>query len=177
MPELRIAHTSALDAATLGAIRHLLDLAFDGDVDEHDYEHALGGMHAMVWDGSDLIGHGSVVLRRTWHQERALRTGYVEAVAVRPDRQRHGHGSVVMAELERIIRGGYELGVLGSSEVATGFYTGRGWLRWEGTASAITPSGLQRTPEEEGWIFVFPVSVDMNLGGDLACDWRQGDLW
>jgi aminoglycoside 2'-N-acetyltransferase I len=82
-----------------------------------------------------------------------------------------------MAELERIIRGGYELGALGSSEVATGFYTGRGWLRWEGTASAITPGGLRRTPEEEGWIFVYPVSVGLDLAGDLACDWREGDVW
>jgi aminoglycoside 2'-N-acetyltransferase I len=57
MPELRTAHTSALGADTLGAIQALLDLAFDGDVDEHDYEHALGGMHAMVWDGVELIGH------------------------------------------------------------------------------------------------------------------------
>jgi aminoglycoside 2'-N-acetyltransferase I len=175
MPELRTAHTSALDTGTLVAIRKLLDLAFEGDVDEHDYEHALGGVHAMVWDGADLIGHGSVILRR-WHPERALRTGYVEAVAVRPDHQRRGQGSVVMAEVERIIRGGYQLGALGSSEVAAGFYLGRGWLRWEGTASAITPGGMQRTPDEEGWIFVYPVSADLDLAGDLACDWRQGAL-
>jgi aminoglycoside 2'-N-acetyltransferase I len=177
MFELRLQHTSSLDAAARAAIRQLLDDAFDGDVDDHDYEHTLGGMHAMVWDGPELIGHGSVVLRRLLHDGRALRTGYVEGVAVRPDRQGQGNGAAVMAALERIIRGGYELGALGSSEIATGFYESRGWLKWMGTASAITPSGLLRTPEEEGWIYVLPASASLSRTGDLACDWREGDVW
>jgi aminoglycoside 2'-N-acetyltransferase I len=177
MVELRLEHTSALDVATRDAIRQLLDAAFGGDVDDHDYEHTLGGMHAMVWDGTELIGHGSVVLRRLLHEGRALRAGYVEGVAVRPDRQGQGNGAAVMAEVERIIRGGYEVGALGSSEIATGFYESRGWLKWMGTASAISPSGLLRTPEEEGWIYVLPVSAPLRLSGDLACDWRDGDVW
>jgi aminoglycoside 2'-N-acetyltransferase I len=60
MVEVRVEHTSSLEPATVLAIRQLLVAAFDGDVDEHDVEHAMGGMHAMVWEGPELIGHGSV---------------------------------------------------------------------------------------------------------------------
>ncbi len=76
MAELQVEHTSARDAAVRRAIRQLLDAAFEGDVEDHDYEHALGGMHALVWEGPELIGPGSVVLRRLLHGGRALRTGY-----------------------------------------------------------------------------------------------------
>lgn len=85
MAEIRTAHTASLNAADLRAIRTLLDEAFDGTFSDEDYEHGLGGMHALVWDGSTLIAHGSVVMRRLLHSGRALRTGYVEAVAVHPD--------------------------------------------------------------------------------------------
>ncbi len=177
MAEVRVEHTYRLDTATRDAIWRLLDAAFAGDVDNHDFEDALGGMHALVWAGAELIGHGSVVLRRLLHNDRALRTGYVEAVAVHPARQRQGHGGAVMAALERIIRAGYEVGALGSSDAGRGLYEARGWLRWPGTASVITPGGLRRTPEEEGWIYVLPVSAPLSLSGDLACDWREGAVW
>ena len=64
MAEVRIAHTTDLDAATLAAARALLYDVFD-DMTEPDWEHALGGMHALVWEGADLIGHASAGIRRT----------------------------------------------------------------------------------------------------------------
>lgn len=96
MAEVRTVHTSWLSPQELHAIRVLLYEAFDGDVTDDDYEHALGGMHARVWQGRDLIGHGSVVMRRMLHGRRALRTGYVEGVAVRADRRRRGHAAALM---------------------------------------------------------------------------------
>ncbi len=118
MAELRTAHTAELNAEELQAVRVLLDEAFDGDVTDDDYEHALGGMHALVWESRELIGHGSVVMRRLLHGGRALRTGYVEGVAVRGDRRRRGHGAAVMTALERVIRGAYEIGALGATDEA-----------------------------------------------------------
>src|SRR5258708_12892646 len=84
--ELRTAHTADLDPADLKAARALLDEVFLGEMTDADWEHGLGGMHALVWDGPALIGHGSVIQRRLLHQGRALRAGYVEAVAGRPGR-------------------------------------------------------------------------------------------
>src|SRR5215467_630875 len=108
--DLRIAHTAYLDAATIKAARALLDDVFVGEMTDGDWEHALGGMHALIWEGPALIGHASLIQRRLLHHGRALRAGYVEAVAVRADRQRRGHGAVMMAALERILRGAYDLG-------------------------------------------------------------------
>ena len=127
MAELRTAHTADLDPVTLQAARALLDEVFNGDLAETDWEHALGGVHALVWDGPALIGHGSVIQRRLLHQGRALRAGYVEAVAVRADRQGQGHGAALMGALERVLRGAYDLGALGSTDEGAGFYAGRGW--------------------------------------------------
>jgi aminoglycoside 2'-N-acetyltransferase I len=69
--ELRTAHTADLDAATLEAVLVLLGDVFD-DLDDHDFEHALGGMHALVWEGGELAGHGSVIQRRLLTGGRAL---------------------------------------------------------------------------------------------------------
>jgi len=175
--ELRTAHTADLDPGTLTAARDLLDEVFSGEVTEADWEHALGGVHALVWDGPVLIGHGSVIQRRLLHQGRALRAGYVEAVAVRVDRQGQGHGAAVMGALERVLRGAYDLGALGSSEAGAGFYAARGWQLWRGPAAALTPAGIRPTPEEDGCLYVFELAVPLDLDGELTCDWRDGDVW
>ena len=177
MSELRTAHTADLDAATLTAARGLLDAAFEGEFEEADWEHALGGIHALVWEGGELVAHASVVQRRLLYRGRALRCGYVEAVAVRADARRRGHGGATMDALERVIRGAYDLGALGATDAGAALYTGRGWQRWEGRLSALTPSGVVRTEEEEGHVYVLPVGVPLDLGEELTCDWRDGDVW
>ena len=158
-------------------MRVLLDSAFGDRYDDFDFEHALGGMHALVYDDAELIGHGSVVLRRMLHGGRALRTGYVESVAVRADRRRAGVGDAVMSALERVIRGGYELGALGASPAGAALYTSRGWSLWPGTAAVLTPDGITATPDEDGGIYVLPITVELDAGWQLVCDWRDGDVW
>ena len=176
-PEVGTAHTAELGEDRLAAARALLADVFAGDLSEHDWEHALGGIHALAWEGDELIGHASVVQRRLLHGGRALRTGYVEGVAVRADRRRHGIGALLMDELHRVIRGAYELGALGATEEALAFYTSLGWERWRGTTWALTPAGVVRTEDEDGGIFVLPVSATLELGGELTCDWRDGEVW
>src|SRR6266567_2017890 len=110
--ELRTAHTADLDAATRSAIRALMDAAFDR-VSDDTFENVLGGIHALVTDDAELIGHASVVQRRLLHCGRALRAGYIEGVAVRADRRRQGHGDAMMSVLERIVRSGAYLGADG----------------------------------------------------------------
>jgi aminoglycoside 2'-N-acetyltransferase I len=61
---LQVAHTSQVDTLVLAAARALLDEAFGGDFDDFDWEHALGGIHALAWDEGELVGHGAVVQRR-----------------------------------------------------------------------------------------------------------------
>lgn len=177
MVELRVAHTAELDAATLTRARALLDEVFAGELAEDDWEHALGGMHALLWEDRELVGHASVVQRRLLHGGRALRTGYVEGVGVRADRRGRGHGAALMERIERLIRGACELGALGSTDEALDFYTARGWQRWRGPTSALTPAGVRPTPDDDGGVLVLPVTAQLELDGELTCDWRDGDVW
>jgi aminoglycoside 2'-N-acetyltransferase I len=124
-----------------------------------------------------LVGHGSVIQRRMLYRGRALRAGYVEGVGVRADRRGRGYGRAMMAELERVIRGGYDLGVLGATDDAIRLYERGGWRRWEGRLAAITPDGMRPTPDEEGAVYVLEVAHPLNVANRLACDWRDGDVW
>lgn len=144
---------------------------------EHDWEHCLGGMHALAWNGEELVGHGSVVQRRLLHAGRAWRTGYVEGVGVRTDRRGLGHGGTIMTALEAVVHGAYELGSLSASDAGAAFYASRSWQLWQGPTSALTPSGIVRTPEEDDCTFVLPVTATLDLTGELTCDWRDGDTW
>ena len=177
MADVRTVHTADLDAPTRAAARTLLDHVFEGEMSDDDWDHALGGIHALVWEGADLVGHASVVQRRLLHRGRALRAGYVEGVGVRADRRRRGHGAAMMEALERVIRGAYELGALGATEEAMELYAGRGWKRWHGPTSALTPAGVSRTEDDDGWIYVLPLTIPLDFEGDLICDWRDGDVW
>jgi aminoglycoside 2'-N-acetyltransferase I len=177
MAELRTAHTADLDGAVLDAARALLDAVFERDMTDHDWEHALGGVHAVVWEADQLVGHACVIQRRLLHRGHALRAGYVEGVAVRADRRGRGHGAAMMEALERVVRGAYDLGALGASDEAAGFYAARGWKLWQGPTSALTPTGIRRTQQEDGSIHVLPVDLPLDLSGELTCDWRDGDPW
>jgi aminoglycoside 2'-N-acetyltransferase I len=175
--DVHVAHTADLGAPTLAAARALLQLIFGDELTDQDWEHALGGLHALVWDGGELIGHASVVQRRLLHHERALRTGYVEGVGVHPDRRGQGHGAAMMQALERVVREAYELGALGAADDAASFYAHRGWTCWRGPTSALTPTGIRRTQEEDGHIYVMPVTAPLDVDDELVCDWRDGDAW
>jgi aminoglycoside 2'-N-acetyltransferase I len=174
---IQTAHTADLDAATLAAAHALLDAVFAGELTGADWEHCLGGMHALAWDGDELVGHAAVVQRRLLHRGRALRAGYVEGVGVRADRQRQGLGGALMDAVERVIRGAYDVGALGATDEAVALYTGRGWRRWEGPTFALTPGGVVRTPEDDDAIFVLESAVRLDLAAALTCDWRDGDAW
>ena len=177
MTELVTAHTSALDPGTLEAARALLVNVFAGELTDHDWEHALGGVHALIWEGEDLIGHASVVQRRLLHGGRALRAGYLEGLGVRADRRELGHGARMMEALEQVVRRAYDLGALNASDQATTFYAARGWKLWRGPLSALTSAGVQRTATKSDTIYVFEHAVSLDLVGELTCDWRDGELW
>jgi aminoglycoside 2'-N-acetyltransferase I len=174
---MQVAHTADLDVGTLTSARALLDEAFAPNMTDHDWDHALGGVHVLAWEEDALVGHASVVQRRLLYDGRALRAGYVESVAVRPDRRRRGIGAAMMEQIERVIRAAYELGALGATEAGAALYRSRGWKRWQGETWALAPSGPVRTESEDGDIYVFEVGIELDLGATLTCDWRDGDLW
>ncbi|WCD88850.1 Aminoglycoside 2'-N-acetyltransferase [Streptomyces xanthophaeus] len=177
--DTRTAHTSELGEGETAEIRALLDEAFEGDFGDEDMEHALGGMHVLVRaaDGV-LVAHGSVVQRRVVHRGRALRTGYVEGVGVRPGLRRQGLGGQVMAGLEQVIGRAYVLGALSASQEGAALYLARGWQVWGGRIGALSPDGPVPLPEEEGstYVWVPPGGVRPDPAGRLDFDWRDGDV-
>jgi aminoglycoside 2'-N-acetyltransferase I len=176
---VRTVHTAGLDDDELRQIRTLLDEAFEGSFTAADWDHTLGGMHAVVHEDGSIVAHGAVVQRRLIHRGRAIRTGYVEGVAVRADRRRQGYAAAVMNELERIIRTAYRLGALSASDRAVGFYLARQWRAWKGLTSVLAPSGITRTPEDDGSTFVLFTDSEVRpeVTDALICDWREGDVW
>jgi aminoglycoside 2'-N-acetyltransferase I len=175
--QLRTVHTADLTDADRVAVRHLLDGTFKNMTDVA-YDNALGGIHVLLLsDENTLIGHASVVQRRIVHAGRVLRTGYVEAVAVHADHRRQGHGARLMSEIERITRSAYDLGALGASPDGAQLYMARGWRLWRGPSAALTPDGVRPTPDKDGWIYVLPVTRELDVTSEIICDWRPGSLW
>ncbi|RRO18749.1 GNAT family N-acetyltransferase [Saccharopolyspora rhizosphaerae] len=179
MAELRSVHTADLDEACRRAARSLLwDVFAEEDpMTEEDWEHCLGGLHVLAWEGDRLVGHAALVMRRLLLGDRALRTGYVEGVAVSRDRQGQGVGGALMAEVERVVRAAYDLGALGASEVGRPFYAARGWKLWPAPTGVLTSTGVRPTPEADGWIFYYPVTAHLDLTGTLICEPRPGEAW
>ena len=169
MNRSRIAHTADLDSAELAAIRGLLCEGID-DMTEPDYEHCLGGLHATVDVDGELVGHASVIQRRLLHEGRCaarrLRRGCGRARRTpAPGHRRGDDGRDSSASSP---------GLTTSARWArpttlSPFYLGRGWRLWSGTASVVTPAGLQRSADDEGWIYVLPGGAPLPVTGDLAC--------
>jgi aminoglycoside 2'-N-acetyltransferase I len=176
---MRVLHTAYLQASERAQIRGLLDRAFEGRFDDADWAHARGGLHIVVIDNDQVIAHAAVVQRLLVHDNRPVRTGYVEAVAVDVQRRGRGFAAAVMGEAERVIQAAYDLGALSASGGVEAFYLSRGWLAWQGATYVLSPTGLTRTPDDDDSTFVLPVSgkQPIRLTGMLACDWRDGDVW
>ena len=166
------AHTSEAD---LPALRSLLDDVFGEWLTEDDWDHCLGGIHAIAFDGDAPIGHASVVQRQLTNAGRALRAGYVEGVAVRADHRRRGVATMLMRELEQVIRASYMLGALAATDEGAPFYEALGWKRWAGALAAFTARGIQPTGDEA--VYILEVDGELDPAAPLIADFRAGDVW
>ena len=177
---VRGATTAELTAEDLVQMRALLWAAFptgeDGFTDD-DWQHAMGGRHFIAEADGVMVSHASVVEREIHIGGVRLRTGYLEAVGTRPERERQGFGSAVVRAATDHVRDMYELGVLGTGE--HGFYERFGWRTWLGRAYVRTSDGPERTPDEEGFIMVLrtPSTPELDPEAPISCDWRPGDVW
>lgn len=178
MSDVRLVETRQLSARQLRALRQLLDEAFGPRFTDDDWQHALGGWHAIIESPDRLVAHGSVVERRLVVDGREFRTGYVEAAAVTPNLQRTGLGTTVMTAISDLVRQQFDLGGLSTGEWA--FYQRLGWERWQGPTYVHTADGQRlRTPDEDAGVMVLRCGPtrDLNLKGSIACEERSGDSW
>ncbi|OBI53828.1 GNAT family N-acetyltransferase [Mycobacterium sp. E796] len=173
----RLVHTADLDSETRQRVRQMVTAAFAGNFSDHDWEHTLGGMHALIWHHGAIIAHAAVIQRRLLYRGDALRCGYVEGVAVREDFRGRGLVHALLDGVEQVIRGAYQVGAVSSTDVARSIYAARGWLPWRGPTSVLAPTGPARTPDDDGAVFVLPVAISLDPDAELMCDWRAGDVW
>ncbi|MDQ3385136.1 MAG: GNAT family N-acetyltransferase [Actinomycetota bacterium] len=169
--------TSAAAAEHLGQVWALLDEAFGADFSEDDWAHCLGGTDVVLLDGAMVVTHAAVMSRTLEVGGRPLRTGYVEGVATRRGREGAGFATLVMTEVDALIRDRFELGALSTER--HGFYERLGWERWRGPTAVRSPSGLIRTEEEDDGVLVlrFGPSAALDLRAPITCAARPGDAW
>ncbi len=165
------------DQLPVAELRLLFDDAFAGDFSDDDWDHTIGGVHVVVLDRGRVLSHGSVVPRSIWIDERKLAAGYVEGVATPVHSQGQGFGSLVMAEVARIIRETYERGVLSTGSPS--FYARLGWQCWEGPTWVRTKTGPVRTPDDDGGVMILrtPSTAEVSVSASIACEERSGDDW
>jgi aminoglycoside 2'-N-acetyltransferase I len=180
-PRVRRLTTAELTEPEIAAIRALLVAAFGKDdagrFADDDWENATGGLHFVLDAEGEIVAHASVVEREIHIGDRALRTGYVEAVATAPGRQGAGFGTVVMNAVASYIRDGFELGALSTGRHR--FYERLGWRTWTGPSFVRASDAMQPTPEEDGSILVLATSTTppLDRAAPISCDWRRGDVW
>lgn len=177
MPSALLLTTEEASRDLLRRLRRLLELGFDGDFDDDDWAHTLGGWHALVVEADEPVAHAAVVPRMLELDGRRLQTGYVEGVATAPHRRGRGLGSLVMTRLVPVLHARFEVGALGTGE--HGFYARLGWERWLGPTFVRTGSGLTRTPDDDDAIMVlrFGPSRHVPLDAAIVADARSGDAW
>lgn len=174
---LRLLRTDELTDADQAALRSMLDAAFRGRFDDHDWDHALGGWHALTHEDGRVVAHAAVVERVLEVGDRSFRTGYVEAVATAPDRQGEGFGDRVASAVTRIVRESFELGGLSTAHHA--FYERLGWERWQGPTYVRDGDDMIRSEDEDDGVMVlrFGPSEAIDLTAPIRCETRPGDDW
>jgi aminoglycoside 2'-N-acetyltransferase I len=176
---IRVVPSAALSAAEWSELTDLCVAAFDEPWD--GYWESIGpGIHVLAEDPKrGIVAHAAIVDRLLYPGDGVLRAGYVEAVAVLPDRQRQHLGTMVMEVIDRMIDEQYELGALGTGSQP--FYARLGWVSWQGTCWIRQPDGrLDRAPDEEGSIMVRRTPTTppgLDLAAPIAVDWRPGEVW
>ena len=176
--DVSVLESDRVDATTRAALRELWDRAFGDRFDDHDADHAFGGVHVLIRESDHIIGHASAVPRLiTFGDQPWAMCGYVEAVATDPQRQGQGIGRLAMERLQIEIASRWGIALLSTGR-ATGFYEGLGWQRWLGLSYTQTTHGTV-LDGEHGGLMVFrsdpSLVVDRTL--TVTCHDRAGDAW
>lgn len=177
MTEIRLVASREVSNGDLVRLRALLDEAFDQEFTDDDWDHALGGWHAIITIDRVPISHAAVVAREIEIGGQLLQGGYFEAVATAPAVQGKGYGSRALRAAMEVVRRKLDIGVLSTSRHR--FYERLGWERWKGPSFVLRDGGRVRTADEDDGIMVlrFGVSLEVALSAAIACHARRGDDW
>ena len=122
-----------------------------------------------------MIGHACWVTR--WLQPGdgpALRTAYIEVVAVEPELRRRSVGSAVMERVRQEIQS-YELSGLWPDHPE--FYAWLGWDMWRGPLAIRTDDEVQDTPDDKVMVLRTPFTPEIDFDARLTAEWRPREVW
>ena len=156
--------------------------AFAGGFSDADWEHALGGMHALICHHGALIAHAAVVQRRLLYRDTALRCGYVEGVAVREDWRGQGLARCIDGRGSNRCCAAPTNSARSACRRPAGTCTPRAaGCRGAVRRRCLAPAGVTRTPDDDNGLFVLPVGLpndlELDTTAEITCDWRDGDVW
>ncbi|MCE3003423.1 MAG: GNAT family N-acetyltransferase [Xanthomonadaceae bacterium] len=165
----------ALDARRRAALVALCSAAYEEDFAAY-FDLLAGATHLLAEHDGAPVCHLAWVERRVWTGDGlALRAAYVEAVATRPDHQRRGLASRLLAEVPRRTAG-FDIALLSPAEPE--WYARRGWTPWRGTLHHRKDGRMIDDPDEcvmYRRLARTPAAVDDR--GSLCVDWRPLEVW
>ena len=173
-PQIDLLPADALTVADRAAIIALCEAAFAEDFSQL-FDLLGGTRHVLVRLDDRLVSHACWVDRQLQVVDGPImHTAYVEAVAVAPDRQRQGWGTLALRRVAEAIAA-YELGGLATG--SPGFYARLGWEQWRGPTAIRTATTLLPTPGEQPMILRTAHTPPLDLDTLLTAEWRIGELW
>ena len=173
---IRVAASDELGEVPRAELRRLWADAFGDRFDDHDADHAYGGVHVLAEVEGAIVGHASAVPRRIRIGNDWWDAAYVEAVATSPALQGGGVGTAVMRRLHEEIDSRWPIAFLSTGR-ARDFYLRLGWEVWQGRSSVLTEHGEVATDDEHGGILVRRAPDGPSLDLPITCEDRPGDAW
>jgi aminoglycoside 2'-N-acetyltransferase I len=132
--ELSVVPLEALSPAARSAIVAVCTDALRTDCGRL-FDYLSSSTHVIATIDGRLVGHACWTTRRLAPDgQEPLRTAWVDAMVVAPDRQRLGVGTSVMRRLAERTES-YELRGLGTEQMA--FFERIGWERWRGPTPGV----------------------------------------
>ena len=137
---------------------------------------ALKSIRVLAVDGDTIIGHAALVERQMQVNGVPVTVGYVEGVAVHPDRQGQGHGKSLMQILCARAQETYAVTMLSTGK--QGFYEKLGWVRFLGKSYVTENEQMVRTADEDEGLMVLAANASWHTRDCVVvCNWREGDVW
>lgn len=132
--------------------------------------------HLLVRADRALVAYACWVVR-WFHPEGLppLRTAYVKAVAVAPECQRRGWGTLMMRRLCEQVAAEYDL--LALTTVIPAYYARLGWVQWRGPTAIRTISGRLPGVGRRPMILRTANTPPLDLDAPLTAAWRADALW
>ena len=179
-PEIQFLSLSDFESRTQHAqIRALLDSAFEGDFSDGDWQNSCGGWRILGFQGGRIVAHAALIGRSMLIDGQWAEVGYVEAIAVDPERQGQGIGVRMMQALNELANAEFELSMLSTGEQE--FYAKTGWMRFAGQSFVAKDAftwDSQRSADEDHSLMFLTRPAESTAGPlQVVCQPRAGDAW